>query len=299
MFRNQQMRFGIYCFFVPVFALELMPLSKRWLEDWNTSAPFPDDQFAVHTGTSVAFGMEGESPFTPDELAFAKKRRQDSLDSLEGQMRLLRKKSLAAAKAKEPEAFRQSKQEIQALDDSIRDLKKKSIADFAAQIREEKEREVRLKAAEVERQKAEKALEAVREQARLEILRRPKLQPETMRLGDKGFLQNFDGGEYRLRVVFGTEGGVLAQIGAKDSFLVITGVESSSLVTDRWFSLSQQMEVVGTRDFLKDGESQVSYFVLKPADKSETAIVPLSPPPPPGQRIPPPSDQRVRVPRNF
>lgn len=228
-----------------------------------------------------------EAPPSPQELKEAEEQRQAEIEKLEFAMKAARKNLSNAIARKNVEEAKICQQSIREFQQSIRELRRRDLSAFVKESRFQKDLE------EIQAQRQKEHAER-----QLEVMARPKIQPDTMKIGSRGFLQTESGHEYRLKVLFVNDEGVVARVGNKGLGLVITGVKRENLVTDRWFSLEQQVEVTGTQQFLDSKAGEVSFFVLKPVDPMENEVG-LRESPKEFQPLPPLSTERVRVPPTF
>ena len=215
-----------------------------------------------------------EHKYTDEELDAAAQLQKTQIAEKNSELKAAKARLKIVARAKDASSTKAANAEITDLERSIRALRSRDVIAFADDIRHERDRKAAEAQQAQEAREAELARQRAREAARLEIARRPKIQPDTMKLGDQGFLQDADGEEYLLTVQFVREEGegVLAHIHGTKSFIAVSGVALDGLVSNRWFSLQQKMKVVGTADFLAD-DAQATYFVVAPADPKETGVV--------------------------
>lgn len=239
--------------------------------------------------------------YSAEELKAAEEEKKAQIATKQRELQATKARLSKAARARNTAEAKAANAEVGDLERTLQQLRKRDVASFAAERRAEVDRQqADAQRAAAEQQAADAARQA-REAARLEVLQRPRIQPDTMTKGDQGFFQDAEGNEYLLRVEFVREGGqsVLAEVPNKKTFVVVDGIDGAGLVSNRWFSLPQQMKVVGTDDFLANGEQQVTYFVISPVDQKEKAVVMRDAPLPPSrpQRIPPP--YQGNVPRTY
>jgi hypothetical protein len=251
--------------------------------------------FLVAIGILLATSLSAqravaEQEFTADELEAASLQQKELIAAAQEELLKARKQLKAAVASRDKNGAVAARASIDRIEQTIRDLRKREVATFAADRREEIQRD------EAE-QKAAKAAAQAREQAIMEVMRRPKIQPDTMKDGDEGFFQSPEGREYLLRVYYADEKGVVASVYGSRHNVVVAGVDSSALVSDRFFSLPQRMKVAGTQQFAIGGVP-ASYFVIVPADPADKAVVMREAPS--TQVVPPPLTGRAaRVPAGY
>lgn len=245
--------------------------------------------FAAAGLSPLAAKATADQEYSADELKAAAEEQQIQIGRAQSALRDTKLQLSQAIKAKNLQDARVARAQITNLERAIRELRKRDLNSFAQERREAAEREE----AEKRAQEAARMEQQAADEARMEVMRRPKIQPDSMKQGDQGFFQSNSGEEYYLQVAFVREGGrgVLAKVYGEGTCVFVEGIAIDGLTSDRWFSLPQQMKVVGTDNCLADGR-EVTYFVLTPLDPGSTAVDMRDAPPRP---LPPLSNQRVPI----
>lgn len=223
-----------------------------------------------------------DDEYSAEELQAGRDEQRNQIEAAQRELKEAKAQLSKAVRSRNPEGNESARGKITATERAIRELRKRSAASFEQEKREAAKRE-----------EAEQRARKAADEARIEVMRRPKIDLASMSVGDQGYVQDFNGEGYKLQVAFIREegNGVLAKVPAAGTCVFVQGIDMRGLTTNRWFSLPKQMKVVGTDNCLADG-NEVSYFVLSPLNPGEKAVTMREAPQRP---LPPLSTQKVPI----